>query len=193
MTKLKMIIIGGWEVDECSSRIRWLYREHSGETISWIGPWLDRYVRYTFVQPPADMVPDIVRYGSYTTGVTMHVYTDYPPLLHEMWGMVGIPARPNQKSTQTPGQVYSRTAPPEPQRVDNVFCFAPFVPTDDFMGANLNPWSTSILRWFTATKYPKGISEEEGEDWFLNVHAKEVMQQPASCVISAIKHWIFPV
>jgi hypothetical protein len=179
MPKLKMIIIGGWGVDEYPARVRWLFREHAGETISWIGPWLESYVRYWSVMPPASMVPDIVHYGSYTTGVTMHVYNDYPPLLKEMWGMVGIPAPQSQKSSQSPGQVYSTAGQiQEPQRVDNVFCFTPYVPTNDFMGSSLNPWSTSILRWFTATKYPLGVPEEETEDWFLNIHSKEVMQQP---------------
>src|SRR4030042_4561382 len=101
MPKFKMIIIGGLEIDDLPYRSRWLIREHSGETISWIGPWLERYVRYWNVMPPAELVPDVVSYGSYTSGVTMHVYNDYPPLLNEMWGMVGIPAGQNQKSTQT--------------------------------------------------------------------------------------------
>jgi hypothetical protein len=179
MPKFKMVIIGGWNVDEYPARVRWLFREHAPETISWIGPWLERYVRYYSVMPPAEMVPDIVRYGSYTTGVTMHVYNDYPPLLHQMWGMVGIPSGVEKKATTTPGQVYAKADRVMEERpVDSTFCFIPFVPTDDFMGSSLNPWSTSIIRWFTCFKYPKGVSLEEGEDWYLKTHAKEVMKQP---------------
>jgi hypothetical protein len=36
----------------------------------------------------------------------------------------------------------------------------------------------TILRWLIAFKYPQGVSVDEGEDWFLNVHSKEVIQQP---------------
>jgi hypothetical protein len=179
MTKFKMIIIGGMGIDELPYRERWLLREHAGETISWIGPWLERYVRYWTVLPPANLVPDLVHYGSYTSGITMHVYNDYPPGLKEQWGMVGVIPMRDQKRSQTPGQVYSKAGAIDKSKpVDSAFCYVPFAPTQDFMGADLNPWTTSILRWFTVIKYPTGISKEEGEDWYLKVHSKEVMKQP---------------
>lgn len=178
MPKFKMVIIGGMGIDELPARERWLLREHVGETISWIGPWLERYVRYWAVLPPANLVPDIVRYGSYTSGITMHVYNDYPPGLAEQWGMVGIIPGHHERKTFTPGQVYANAANfKQSGRVESVFCYIPFAPTEDFLGADLNPWSTSILRWFTAIRYPEGVSKEEGEDWYLNTHCKEVMNQ----------------
>ncbi len=36
----------------------------------------------------------------------------------------------------------------------------------------------TILRWLTVFRYPEGVSPEEGDDWYLNVHAPEVMKQP---------------
>ena len=179
MPAFKMIIIGGMGVDELPYRERWLLREHAGETQSWIGPWLERYVRYWSVMPPASMVPDLVRLGSYTTGVTMHVYSDYPPTPDKQFGMVGmIPAR-GQKEIRTPGQSYAGfgTAGGKEPRVETTSCYTPFAPTQDFLGSTLDPWSTTILRWFTCFRYPEGVSREEGDDWYLNIHAKEVMKQ----------------
>jgi hypothetical protein len=46
------------------------------------------------------------------------------------------------------------------------------------MGCGLRPEEKTILRWLILFKYPEGVPVEEGEDWFLNVHSKEVMQQP---------------
>lgn len=54
----------------------------------------------------------------------------------------------------------------------------PSKPTEDFLGAGLSPEEKTILRWFIVFKYPEGVSVEEGDDWYLNVHAKEVMKQP---------------
>jgi len=179
MPAFKMIIIGGWGVDEMPMGERWLLREHAGETQMWLAPWLERYVRYWFVMPPANLVPDVVKLGSWTTGVTMHVYRDTPPTLDKQWGFVGMIPRGKQKEVKTPGAAYANREKADAiePRVDMTFCFAPFAPTEDFLGATINPWENSILRWFTCFKYPKGVSREEGDEWYVNVHAKEVMKQ----------------
>jgi hypothetical protein len=179
MPVFKMIIIGGWGVDDMAYGERWLLREHAGETQSWIGPWLERYVRYWSVMPPAEMVPDLVRLGSYTTGVTMHVYNDYPPVPQSQWGMVGMVPNKRQGQAKTPGDAYAKagTAAEEQPRTVTTFCYTPFVPTEDFLGSAVNPWDQSLLRWITCFKYPKGVSREEGDDWYVRVHAPEVMRQ----------------
>lgn len=179
MPTFKMIIIGGMTVDDLPYWHRWLLREHAAETQSWLGPWLERYVRYQAVMPPADLVPDLVRMGSYTSGVTMHVYNDYPPTPQTQWGMVGMIPNAWMKKTQTPGEAYGKAGTPAEERpkTESTFCYTPFVPTEDFMGGDLNPWETSILRWITCFKYPKGVSRDEGDDWYINVHAPEVMKQ----------------
>ena len=58
------------------------------------------------------------------------------------------------------------------------------------MGHNVAPDDKTILRWYQMIRYPKGVSIEEGEDWYLNVHAKEVMQQPGSDQI--LQHQNYP-
>jgi len=49
-----------------------------------------------------------------------------------------------------------------------------------------------MLRWYTFTKYPEGVSVEEGDDWFLNVHSKEVLQQPGLIGYFSAKAVQFP-
>jgi hypothetical protein len=54
----------------------------------------------------------------------------------------------------------------------------PAEPTEDFLGAGLRHNEKTILRWLIAFRYPDGVLESEGEDWYLNVHAPEVCSQP---------------
>ena len=34
------------------------------------------------------------------------------------------------------------------------------------------------MRWYQALKYPDGISVEEGEKWYLEVHSQKAKEQP---------------
>jgi hypothetical protein len=54
----------------------------------------------------------------------------------------------------------------------------PAMPTENFLGKEPTPEEKTILRWLCVFKYPQGISLEEGEKWYLNVHSQEVKQQP---------------
>ena len=37
---------------------------------------------------------------------------------------------------------------------------------------------TPCLRWVTFIKFPQGVPEKEADEWYVNVHAKEVAQKP---------------
>jgi hypothetical protein len=54
----------------------------------------------------------------------------------------------------------------------------PAMPTEDFLGREASFDERTILRWLTVFRYPQGVSLGEGDDWYLNTHAREVMQQP---------------
>jgi hypothetical protein len=54
----------------------------------------------------------------------------------------------------------------------------PATPTEDFLGRGTSIEERTILRWLIAFKYPQGVSVEEGDAWYLNVHAKQVLHQP---------------
>jgi hypothetical protein len=177
--KCKMIIVGGMPPDQLPMFERRLIREHAPETISWIGPWLESYVRYWGVPAPVEMCPDLVRYASYIHGVTMHVYNEVPPDPgSQMWGMVGA-VLPGSTKALPPKEIYSKSRPVDDSLpVHSGMCFVPFAPTEDFSGNDLNPWQTSIIRWVTMIKYPNKVSPEEGDDWYIKIHAREVMKQP---------------
>jgi hypothetical protein len=65
-----------------------------------------------------------------------------------------------------------------PGSMDVAICTVPGDPTEDFLGSEVSMDEKTVLRWLIYMKYPEGVSEQEGEDWYLNVHAREVMQQP---------------
>jgi hypothetical protein len=51
-------------------------------------------------------------------------------------------------------------------------------PTETYLD-KVTEWDkATAIRWMTAIKYPDSVSVENGEKWFLNVHAKEAMKQP---------------
>ena len=54
----------------------------------------------------------------------------------------------------------------------------PVAPTDDFTGRERSLDEKTILRWVTVFRYPRGVSAEKGDDWYVNVHAPEVLRQP---------------
>ena len=54
----------------------------------------------------------------------------------------------------------------------------PPVPTEDFLGGTASLDDRTIFRWVTVFRYPEGVGVEEGDDWYINVHASEVMRQP---------------
>jgi hypothetical protein len=64
-------------------------------------------------------------------------------------------------------------------------CTVPAQPTEIFLGDKFNADEKTILRWFIVTKCPEGVPVEEGEEWFLNVHSKEVLQQPGLVAYSS--------
>ncbi len=47
----------------------------------------------------------------------------------------------------------------------------PATPTEDFLGREASFDEKTILRWIVALRYPKGVSVEEGEEWYLKTHA----------------------
>ncbi len=73
---------------------------------------------------------------------------------------------------------------------DAIVVNMPAEPTEDFFGSNCSIDDHTILRWVTVFRYPDNISVEEGEDWYLNVHAPEVMKQPGLTRFFSTKAYI---
>jgi hypothetical protein len=143
---------------------RWYLRYHAPEVLSRRGPLLPRMLAYT----PLPIIPEAEAYGHYNLRVTeAWRYENEPPAaspppISFRW------VAPWQKGDAIPGR--SRKPPVE--------FSVPTEPTEVFLGDKFHADEKTILRWFTVTKYPDGVPIEQGEDWFLNVHSKEVLQQP---------------
>ncbi|MGB9660755.1 MAG: hypothetical protein ACPL5F_01895 [Moorellaceae bacterium] len=159
---------------------RWLLKDHCVETLALHDPILDRYVSYRAVPPPEGaeaygyynwrMTEHWWRESPFPTGDQMEVYTSlaerWPP---EYEDIVGLP-----KGEFRSSKWLGKPEGPHPP----VFAFVPRRPTEDFKGRGLTLDDGTNLRWIIAIKYPEGVPVDEGEDWYLNVHAKEVMAQP---------------
>jgi len=133
---------------------RYYRRYHGPEIVGRFGPWLTRFVGYRAVPVP----PEAEKFG----------YINYR-MIEGWWN--SAPGWPTDRLTFSPTR--GITIPPKPGGV----VFLPPQATEDFMGHEVCPDEKTILRWYIVFRYPEGVSLEEGEDWYLNVHAREVMCQ----------------
>jgi hypothetical protein len=180
MAKTRMVLLANIpSMNELPASERWLLKDHCLETLSWIAPWLDSYVSYRAVPPPPAMHADVMRFGYYNWRVTNHVYNDTPPPASKLWSIVAPVPHPVRPKVVDVEEIYDTKASGSLERpLLHLLCFVPFIPTEDFLGSRLDAWGTSIIRWLQIVKYPEGVSREEGEKWYLETHAREVMQQP---------------
>jgi hypothetical protein len=136
------------EMNDLPAAERWFYRYHVPEVLR------NRplsYVSFRAVPPP----PGAENYGYFNYKVHENIST-------------GEGEKPLGLAAMTPEVV--------PLKV--VMVNLPATPTEDFMGRETSIEEKTVLRWLIAFKYPEGVSAEEGDDWYLNVHSKEVMCQP---------------
>ncbi len=131
---------------------RWFRRYHVPEVMVQ-SPWMVRYLLYRVIPCP----PGAEKYGYYNYRV------------HEVW------AHDNSMRRGPRGQL---SMTPQTGACDAIVTNVPAEPTEDFLGAGNIFDDHTILRWVTVFRYPDGVSVEEGEDWYLNVHVPEVMKQP---------------
>lgn len=130
---------------------RWFWKHHCPEVLRH-APWTRRYVNYRAVPAPS--------------GAEGYGYFNYR--LHENW----------RSDAEYPGFEGTLSMTPQPGTIHAVCTLVPGAPTEDFKGTELRPDEKTILRWIVLFKYPEGVSKEEGERWYLDVHVPEVMRQP---------------
>lgn len=148
---------------------RWYLRYHAAEVMSNRGPLLVRFIAYR----PLPVIPEALAYGYYNLRVTEAWFRsaeERPPMV------VGRPAGILNYRWQAPWA--KQSAQQQAGNVPGVSLTVTTPPPDVFLGGKYTADEKTIIRWFTATKYPAGVSLQEGEDWFLNTHVKEVLQQP---------------
>ena len=154
---------------------RWLYKEHAMETMNQGGPILHRYATYRAVPPPDGAAV----YGYYNWRMTEHWWAESPfrrgvmghgSAFAEVWPENYDKALGFPKGVAQRDRKWLAKAP--------AFIFVPYRPTEDFKGSKLTLNDGNIIRWVTVFKYPHGVTCDEGDDWYINVHAPEVIEQP---------------
>jgi hypothetical protein len=157
---LKEVAIGVFDNAPSQAETDWFYmRYHGPEIVRLSGPWLSRYQLWLPYEPPEAAVE---RFGAVRGRYAELWYREDDFL--DRPGLSGITDSPFSKtSTKKTGQT-------------NVM--VPANPTETFYDSDPHPEKTPILKWVTFIQYPEGVSKEEGEKWFLEVHAKEAATQP---------------
>jgi hypothetical protein len=149
---IKSIVMHDIPLDAFPAMERWYHREHAAEIARRYGPWLARHESYL----PVPVTATALDYGFYNWRLTECWWREVP--------LAG------------PRGALSFTPPPEWPRV--AACFVPAQPTHDFCGSDRLPGAGACLRWLVLFRYPAGVTAEQGDQWFLNVHAPEVARQP---------------
>jgi hypothetical protein len=149
---LRSIVVHDIPLQDIAAMERWYHRYHAPEIVRRYGPWLSRHESYLPVQAP----PAAAAFGLYNWRVTDGWWREIPK----------------------PGAQGTLAFSDPPVRPKVATCFIPWQPTEDFLGAHTLPDEHNVLRWFILFKYPAGVDKQQGERWFLDVHAPEVMKQP---------------
>ena len=142
---------------------RWYLRYHASEVISKDGPWLARFIAYR----PLPVIPEALAYGHYN----MRVIEVWFRSLEELTGGIGMFHFTWQAPWAKKPVEWGKYAVPR------VSIYVPTPAPNVFLAGKYSADEKAVLRWYVFTKYPQGVSLQEGDDWFLNVHSKEVLKQ----------------
>jgi len=139
---------------------RWYFRYHCKEVVRFFGPWLRRYETFKAYNPP----PEGISLGAVGGRMTELWYASVEDF---------VEAKPNDRPyTFEPWM----TSAPRGAITAGV-TIVPAMPTEDFLGKEPTPEQTTILRWYRLIKYPEGVSLNDGEKWYLEVHSQEAKEQ----------------
>lgn len=141
-------------VDFIPALERWFVNHHCPEVLAQ-EPWLTRYVMYR-VMPPAK-------------GMEKMGFLNYR--VHENLGL-SVEGRRSLKG------LLAMTPEPMDDAMTVAIANVPAEPTEDFFGQNMGHTDQAFIRFVSFMSYPKGVSREEGEKWFLETHVPEVCNLP---------------
>ena len=142
------------DLDNIPAMERWFVQCHCPQVMAQ-EPWLTRYVMFR-AMPPAEGMKELA-FFNYRVHENLGLSVEGRRSLRGLLGMT-----------------------PEP--VDNAMTVAianvPAEPTEDFFGQTMNHADGAFIRFVYMMSYPRGVSREEGEDWFLNTFAPEACKLP---------------
>ncbi len=140
---------------------RYYLRSHGPDVVRMSGPWLRRYESYKAYNPPPEAIERFgARAGRYT----------------ELW------FNNTEEYKNRPKLIVSSPPPWERNPGSTVggqaLLAIPVLPTEEFVVQQIDPEKTTIMRWCCAIRYPNGVLKEDGENWYIHIHAPELARQP---------------
>lgn len=140
---------------------RWYYRTHSQEGLERGGPWIRRYWTYR----------------SFNVGPEADIYTVARYRLTELW-YDSIASRnealPHFGTLTPPPQSWS-----DPRyKFHNGIIHIPAAADDRFVDSMPPAREQPYVRWMMLLKYPDDVPVADGEQWYREVHAKELSATP---------------
>ncbi len=160
---------------------RWVYSAHVEDSISKLRPYCNSYSTYRALPVPKDGED----YGTYNWIMTEHHWM-YNPSVY--WGEEGrinaFQERYNPEFLEATNQPPANTLRDSEWQGSRdgyhpiVYVAAPLFWEKDFKGANRTIDDGPNFRWLVVHKYPKGVSQDEGDDWFLNQLAPQIAELP---------------
>jgi Chalcone isomerase N-terminal domain len=151
VTNVRSIVMHDIPLEDIAAMERWYHRYHAPEIVRRYGPWLARHESYI----PAVAPPESQSFAVFNWRMT-----------DGWWRSLPLPGAQG---------ALAFTDPPFQPRVAT--CFIPWQPDHDWLGADVWPDDRQVLRWFVMLKYPAGVTREQGDAWFINEHAPQVLQQ----------------
>lgn len=148
---LRSLVVHDIPIEDFPAMERWYFRYHAPEIACRYGPWLTRFQSWL----PAPIIPAARQFGFQNWRITQGWWREIPK-----GGAQGTLA-----------------FTPPPVRPQVSACFIPAQPTEDFIGSDIEPDEKNVLRWLILLRYPDGVSRADGEIWFLQTFAPEIMRQ----------------
>lgn len=158
---LKSIVLFDMDLNIVPAWERWFYEFHEPEIARRFGPWLARHESFVPLQAPEE---EDKQFG----------YCNWR-LIHAYWREIPEAGPKGDLSFELPPAYPPGRAARGPLVID---CFIPAQATEDFMGYGTAPGDKQILRWLQVFRYPQGVSQEEGDDWYIHTFAPEAKKQP---------------
>ena len=145
-------------IDHIPAMERWFVHHHCPEVMAQ-EPWLTRYVMYR-VMPPARGMEEL---GFFNYRVHENLGLDVEGR-RSLKGLLGMTPEPCENAMTV--------------AIANV----PAEPTEDFFGQAMSHADGAFIRFVYLLSYPKGVPEEEGEEWFLRSFRSEERRVGKECL-----------
>ena len=180
LLKKSYLILNLTDLNDLPKADRWLFKDHANDTVSINGPILSGYSTYRALPIPEGGQ----LYGAYNWRMTEHFWREdpFPPgnelnqgtAFKEVWvegynEMIGNPANSEKRADWSDQENINAHAA--------AFVFVNRRIDDDFKGAGVTSNDGPFFRFVVAMKYPDGVSEKEGDEWFYRSFIPTITKQ----------------